>query len=176
LNEAAVRYFCDGERKMKRSLFLVCVFFSTSMFSQTAYKTDFSGTWKMISRKAVYPTPLKSLVYTIIQQGNAIEITSVRDGKKDKVKYLINGENQIIGFSNATSETTAKAYWEGDALNIEITQNNTEEPMGAPTRVAISMTSRYLERYTMSGDGKTLTLTRRNLQTKDQTIYVFEKQ
>ena len=156
---------------------IVSLILATLTFSQTGGVPDLSGTWKMISRKATYrSTPPKSLVYTIVQNGNAIEITAIRDGRAEKVKYLINGGAQIIGFPNSTSETVANAYWETSSLIIETKQNGKDPPPGSLTSSNTFYTSWYVERYTMSGDGKTLILTRRDVRTKDQVVFVFEKQ
>lgn len=120
--------------------------------SQQSAVPDLSGRWKMVERKINFYgfSGPKSLEYTITQTATAVEILSVRDGRKDKTKILTDGSTWIFDLPSATNQTNARARWEGLSLVVEFT-TAIEDRNGAKAGV-----SRWDTRHTLAPDGKTL--------------------
>ncbi len=165
--------FATG-KNMNRLLLLLGMLFSSLAFSQAFVAPDFTGIWKMTSRKASYPSSApKYLIYTIAQKGNTVEISEDRDGRKNKFRINVTGERFIMGFPTAGTQRNAIAHWEPQrSLVVEVSDAVNENPAATTG----NRTASYVERYTLSEDGKTLILVRRDVASKDQVTFDFEKQ
>jgi hypothetical protein len=152
-----------------RRWFLIAAWVALAAGSALA-KPDFSGEWKMNPAKSDYgqvPMPA-SIVRTIQHAEPNISIKTVQQSDRGEIttdlKFTTDGKegaNEIRG-----SEVKGTARWQGDTLVIETRR----EMQGAQIRSQ--------DRWTLSGDGRTLTvLTNVKSPAGDMNVKVtFDKQ
>jgi hypothetical protein len=130
-------------------------------------KPDFSGAWKIKSEKSKIEAidDIRNIIFKIKHKdpgfSQSVIVTRGGGDQTFEEKYTTDGKESDVKISSGTVKATAK--WEGDTLTIEHK----------------SETGAILNRrkYTLSADGKTLTLTVRYFTTNgeiDETT-VLEK-
>jgi len=140
-----------------------CFCFS-SIAAQT--KPDFSGVWKMNREKSKFDAieNIRDIVTKIEHKepsfSESMTITSIDGNQNVEAKYTTDGKETAVEFPSGSAKATAK--WEGDALTVEWK----------------SEAFNVRRKYTLSADGKTLTVAgRRSTPNGDRDgITVFEKQ
>jgi hypothetical protein len=131
---------------------------------------DFSGAWKINPAKSDYgrmPAP-RSFERKITHRDPLLKIVSTQSGQRGTSTVELNlttdGKNCVNKIHDI--DVTSVAHWEGDSLSISSTENF----HGADIRQD--------EKWTLSQDGKTLTIaTRVNTpQGQYKILTVFDKQ
>jgi hypothetical protein len=134
-----------------------------------AGKPDFSGVWKLdVARSAFGPIPAPSSVTRTIN--HADPLLSIAEEQKGGMgdqsytrKYTTDGKE--ITYLENGANVKASANWEGDAIVIRSIAD------------AGGTTLQFIQRWTLSGDGKALTDVTQVVspQGEFQITYVFEK-
>ncbi len=139
-------------------------FCSSMIAAQT--KPDFSGVWKMNRQKSKFEAleNIRDIVTKIEHKepsfSEFMTITSIDGDQTVEAKYTTDGKETAVKFPSGSAKATAK--WEGDALTVEW---KTEA-------------FNVRRKYTLSADGKTLTVAGRHSTPNGDVdgITVFEKQ
>ena len=141
-------------------------FCSSIIAAQT--KPDFSGVWKMNREKSKFQAieNIRDIVSKVEHKEPNVSIfttiTGVDGDRTVEVKYTTDGKETTMKLPYLTGSVKATAKWEGDALTVE---GKAEE-------------FNVRGKYTLSADGKTLTIAS-HLSTPNgdvDGITVFEKQ
>lgn len=119
-----------------------------------AAEPNFTGSWMLNNAKSEYgqfPAP-EVMMRTVEQQGGSIKMTTFQKGAQGEVnselRYTTDGKPTVNG------ENTGSARWEGELLVIEVSRKVANQAQkGAPPA---ELKSR--EEWSLSGDGKTLTV------------------
>jgi len=131
-----------------RIILIILVFFFCSgatHLSAQQVRPNLSGTWKLnLSKSKLAPQrPFGGDSYKIKHLEPQLEM--VHGG--NTYRYVTDGKQHVANVSPGEGETLAKTYWDGDTLVIEKRQ---EIGQGG---------SSWVSRYTLSQDGKSLTVT-----------------
>jgi hypothetical protein len=139
-------------------------FCSSIIAAQT--KPDFSGVWKMNREKSKFEAleKVRDVVAKIEHKepnfSESMTMTSSDEDQTVEAKYTTDGKETSVEFPFGPVKATAK--WEGAALTVEWKTEGFY----------------VLRKYTLSADGKTLTVTGRHSTPNgdDDGTMVFEKQ
>jgi hypothetical protein len=131
-----------------RIILIILVFFFCSgapHVSAQQVRPNLSGTWKLnLSKSKPAPQrPFGGDRYKIKHLEPRLEM--VHEG--NTYLYVTDGKQHVANISPAEGKTLAKTYWDGDTLVIEKRQE-----IGPRD-------SSWVSRYTLSQDGKSLTVT-----------------
>jgi len=149
---------------------IASIAFLADLSSQAFAKPNFSGDWKMDPAKSNYgrmPAP-ESLERKITHNDPELKIVSTQSGPRGSfttdLNFTTDGKECVNKIRNIDVKSTA--HWNGDALLI----NSTENYNGAEVRQD--------EKWTLSADGKTLTIGTQVSTPRGQyeVITVFDKQ
>jgi hypothetical protein len=133
-------------------------------------KPNFSGEWKMNAERSDYgtiPKPEK-MVRKIVHEDPNLRISSTQSGPRGEItselKLATDGKEQVIRMGNVEVKTTAR--WDGAILRVDSKR---------PFQTGEIVTQ---EKWTLSEDGKTLTLATHITAPRGQTdiTAVLEKQ
>ncbi len=123
---------------------------SIAILSSAEAKPNFSGTWKLNAEKSDYgpiPAPEK-LERKVIQTDSELKYSTTQINAQGEFKTDLAYPTDGTSTTNKTprGDVTGKAKWDGDALVID-SQRKIQD---------VDITSN--ERWTISGDGKLLTI------------------
>ena len=152
--------------RTRAALMIVASFCVCSSIISAQTKPDFSGAWKMNREKSKFEAieNIRDIVNKIEHKepnfSESITVTSTDGDQTIEGKYTTDGKEAAVEFPSGSAKATAK--WEGDALTVEWKTEG----------------GNFRRKYTLSADGKTLTVTgRRSTPNGDRDgITVFEKQ
>lgn len=124
--------------------------------AQTPSHPNFSGTWVMdLARSGQSSFTPKSTTYAVAHHGDTLVVDRETLGTNDQVTkahmvYAIDGKawKNMLPLVGQTLESSSVLSWEGDALVIRSTSRNGED------------TLLQVDTWTLSADGKTLTMKR----------------
>ncbi|HMK29726.1 MAG TPA: hypothetical protein VK473_08595 [Terriglobales bacterium] len=170
----AVQHFRTPPRSIVRSLATVLCFLLAGGLpgiAQDSGKPNFSGIWALDPDKSSFgpvTAPL-SAQYVIRHIGAKLEFDYIQDGHRTRTELTADGEERVTD-SNEEAETLTRTFWSGRTLVNE----SRVKPRGLKQQQAVKWTSRW----TLSGDGKELTI-QRHIDSGEQAIdqkVVFVKQ
>ena len=152
--------------RTRAALMIVASFCFCSSIISAQTKPDFSGAWKMNREKSKFEAieNIHDIVNNIEHKepnfSESITVTSIDGDQTIKGKYTTDGKEASVEFPPGSAKATAK--WEGDALTVEWKAE----------------AFNVRRKFTLSADGKTLTVAgRRSTPNGDRDgITVFEKQ
>src|SRR5262245_2810666 len=152
--------------RTRAALLIAASFCFCSLIIAAQTKPDFSGVWKMNREKSKFQAieNIRDIVSKIEHKepnfSEFITVTSVDGEQTIEAKYTTDGKETTVKFPSGSAKATEK--WEGDALTVEW---KTEE-------------FNARRKYTLSADGKTLSVVgRRSTPNGDvDGITMFEKQ
>ena len=156
----------------RRSLTFLCAVAALSLVIPAGAwaKPNFSGTWKLNSAKSDFGqmTGPEKMERTVTHEDPSLKYSTVQTGPQGEVTSQMAYTTDGKPATNQTpmGEVTGAATWDGDVLNIE----NKREFQG----IQITQT----ERWSLSEDGKTLTIDSRVAMPRGhvEMKMVFEKQ
>jgi hypothetical protein len=121
----------------------IVVFFGCSCAQVS--KPPFSGTWKLAPRLSKFGpyTDHAVDIYKVKLADPKLEIVHVFNGRQQTAVLVLDGKERNI---NPPDELRGKAYWDGDAVVVEKRQ------------VVGNSVSSWTTRYSVSADGKQLTI------------------
>ncbi len=138
---------------MKRYLGLGLLAFGFALLALAVAAPDFSGTWvrdkaksdPMMGRPGGGEPPDMEVTMNIKQDANSLEIETQRGERSSKVKYTLDGKENTNPMGRG--EVVSKSKWNGDTLVLEGVRKFGDREMP------------FKESYTLSADGKVLTVT-----------------
>jgi len=150
-------------------LFLLAVFLPA--IAQDTTKPNFSGIWNLDPDKSSFGpvTPPMAAQYVIRHIGAKLEFDYIQDGRRTRTELTADGEERVTD-SNEDGDTLTRSYWNGRTLVNE----SRVKPRGLKQTPSVRWTSRW----SLSGDGKELTI-QRHIDSGEQGIdqkVVFIKQ
>jgi len=142
---------------------------ASTAFAQTAVQPDLSGTWKLNLAKSKLDkhNTVASETITITSKDATIEFHYTTDGKDHTEIYIADGRERSAGNVKGV-EIRATAGWKKSVLTID----RGPVMMGhTPEEAAVS---RVTDRWTLSADGRTLTLDSSGVD--KHHVFVYDKQ
>jgi hypothetical protein len=149
----------NGFKVMLMGLFIMIPFAISTHASDVTQpdQTDFSGTWKLDENKSDFGEGRHFAAHQLVvtQQDNSLKVersSTGRDGREFKFTsdYTLDGQQHDLDMGNRTAKV--KADWQNDGKNVQIDTNMKFERNGETNEF------HTLENWTLSGDGKTLTI------------------
>jgi hypothetical protein len=139
--------------------------------AQTATTPDFSGTWKLNLAKSKLDkhNTIASETITITSKEGTIEFHYITDGKEQTHSYIADGKERRLAEVQG-GYVVQKATWKKAALVIEQSGRSGPSPGFGGTELWLTG-----ERWTLSGDGHTLTLDSKGFDSQRRT-FVYDKQ
>ncbi len=146
---------------MKRNLSAAFLIFGVILLALAVAAPNFSGTWVRdkaksdpmgFGRRGGEAPPDIEVTMTIKQEGNAFDVSTQRGDRTMDSKYTLDGKETTN--TTGRGSTVSKANWDGDNLVIDGTRKFSG-PNG-------EMEMKFKEVYSLSADGKTLTVTSTN--------------
>ena len=153
-----------------RRAFVLAAAFAVAIAAPAAAAPNFSGSWKMNASKSDYgpiPAPDK-LERKITHEDPSLKMTTVQSGQQGEITsniaYKTDGSESINKIRDMEIKSVAK--WDGDALTVA----SKRDFQG--TEITIN------ERWTLSADGKVLTIVNKinTPQGEFETKVVLDKQ
>ena len=159
-------------KRLLQTALLLCAALSivNAQDNKPAAKPNFSGTWKLNVEKSNFgPTPApQSIIDVIDHKDPALHMASTRvvDGVEDKNNLSWTTDGKDSSNTMRGNEVKSKVTWDGATLLFD----STVDVQGS--------TITLKDKWTLSADGKTLTMARHfvTLEGEADATYVLEKQ
>lgn len=158
-------------RWLRQILTTLCTCLLLTAVGRADDHPNLSGQWKLNLEKSDFGAmpPPDSLVYGIRHNGASLLLDLEQDGKKTHLEFTTDGEERVTD-SSRDSELWTRVYWAGPVLIFEARDK------ARPAHESRGV--RWTSRWTVSEDGKTLSVQKHITTPQGETDQrlVFEKQ